>query len=59
MKKLFILGAISAAALMLLAFIQSKYSATLPAAINPTTWPVLSSAFAYGHNTGNPGASGA
>ena len=48
MKKLFILGALSAGALLLLSYLQSRYSTTIPAALDLTNLPVLNSAFNAG-----------
>ena len=53
MKKLFILGALSAGALLLLSYLQSRYSTTIPAALDLTNLPILSSAFDAGVSAGS------
>lgn len=53
MKKLFILGAISAGALLLLSYLQSRYSNTLPNKLDLTNLPILDSAFDAGVSAGS------
>ena len=59
MKKLFIIGAIAAGVVIVLNFVNYKWSTVLPSGMTLITLPGLSQAYSAGYSITNPPASAA